>query len=64
MTDADHLVSEECGEAPDADKESDWNRDVALRADIAILDQVENLEEKVAGASMQLKVRMLKIMRK
>merc|ERR1719188_42482 len=42
------------GEAPPPDKPRKWNREVALRVDKYILEQVEALEDKVAAASMQV----------
>ena len=40
-----------------ADDPNSWNKEVALRADKYILEQVEALEDKVASASMQVPVR-------
>ena len=42
------------GDAPPADRPKKWNREVALRVDKYILEQVEALEDKVASASMQV----------
>ena len=42
------------GDAPPPDKPKKWNREVALRVDKYILEQVEALEDKVAAASMQV----------
>ena len=42
------------GGAPPADKPKKWNREVALRVDKYILEQVEALEDKIASASMQV----------
>lgn len=43
--------------APAADVPVQWSDDVALRVDLAILEQVEAMEDRVANASMQVKVR-------
>lgn len=40
--------------APPTDKPGDWSKQVALRVDKYILEQVEALEDKVASASMQV----------
>ncbi|KPU75750.1 uncharacterized protein Dana_GF12391, isoform E [Drosophila ananassae] len=37
------------------DKPNDWNPKVAKRVELALLEQLESLEDKVASASMQLK---------
>ena len=42
--------------APVADVPMRWSDDVALRVDLAILEQVEAMEDRVANASMQVKV--------
>ena len=42
------------GGAPPPDKPKKWNREVALRVDKYILEQVEALEDKIANASMQV----------
>ena len=42
------------GDAPPPDKPKKWNREVALRVDKYILEQVEALEDKIASASMQV----------
>merc|ERR1719245_1670523 len=42
------------GEHPMPDPKGDWSREVALRVDKFILEQVEALEDKVASASMQV----------
>ncbi|GFY49814.1 bromodomain adjacent to zinc finger domain protein 2B [Trichonephila inaurata madagascariensis] len=55
ITDMDKEVSKCLGGAPDPDPSDFWYRDVALRVDMSILEQVENLEEKVDGSSMQVK---------
>ncbi|XP_067003297.2 bromodomain adjacent to zinc finger domain protein 2B isoform X3 [Anabrus simplex] len=55
ITDADHKVAALPGGAPLADEPRDWLIAVALRVDVAMLEQVETLEEKVANASMQVK---------
>ena len=39
-----------------ADKPGSWSKEVALRVDKYILEQVEALEDKVASASMQVPV--------
>ncbi|XP_065166664.1 bromodomain adjacent to zinc finger domain protein 2B isoform X6 [Atheta coriaria] len=41
--------------APRPDERGEWNEVVAQRVDIALLEQVEALEDKVANASMQQK---------
>lgn len=41
---------------PQPDAADDWNYTVALRVDMAVLEQVEAMEDKVANASMQVKV--------
>jgi hypothetical protein len=56
ITDMDHKISALPGGAPLKDTHSDWLPDVALRVDVMILEQVEALEDKVANASMQVKV--------
>jgi hypothetical protein len=40
---------------PKPDNFEDYSSEVAMRLDLSTLDQVEELEEKVAGASMQIK---------
>jgi hypothetical protein len=52
----DHKISALPGGAPLKDTHSDWLPDVALRVDVMMLEQVEALEDKVANASMQVKV--------
>jgi hypothetical protein len=52
----DHKISALPGGAPLQDIYSDWLPDVALRVDVMMLEQVEALEDKVANASMQVKV--------
>jgi hypothetical protein len=52
----DHKISALPGGAPLKDTYSDWLPDVALRVDVMMLEQVEALEDKVANASMQVKV--------
>ncbi len=42
---------------PAPDVPGKWSREVALRVDKYILEQVEALEDKVASASMQVPVR-------
>ncbi|XP_039147377.1 bromodomain adjacent to zinc finger domain protein 2B isoform X4 [Drosophila simulans] len=37
------------------DKKGDWNPKVAKRVELALIEQLESLEDKVASASMQLK---------
>lgn len=56
ITDMDHKISALPGGAPLKDTYSDWLPDVTLRVDVMILEQVEALEDKVANASMQVKV--------
>ncbi|XP_022241135.1 bromodomain adjacent to zinc finger domain protein 2B-like isoform X2 [Limulus polyphemus] len=55
ITDLDSSISKKVGGAPDPDKEDQWSPEVALRMDLSILEQIEVMEEKVAGASMQVK---------
>ncbi|KAF8781843.1 Bromodomain adjacent to zinc finger domain like protein [Argiope bruennichi] len=55
ITDMDKEISKCAGGAPDPDPEDFWYKDIALRVDMGILEQVENLEEKVDGSSMQVK---------
>lgn len=45
------------GGAPEQEPADFWYSEIALRVDMGILEQVENLEEKVDGSSMQIKVR-------
>lgn len=52
----DREVSAKIGAAPDPDPSDYWLPAVALRVDLAILELVESLEDKIAGASMQIKV--------
>jgi len=56
ITDMDHKISALPGGAPLKDTYCDWFPDVALRVDVMMLEQVEALEDKVANASMQVKV--------
>ncbi|KFM75592.1 Bromodomain adjacent to zinc finger domain protein 2B, partial [Stegodyphus mimosarum] len=55
LTDLDKEIANLVGGAPDPDPPDFWYRNIALRVDMAILEQVENLEEKVDGSSMQVK---------
>ncbi|GIY66254.1 bromodomain adjacent to zinc finger domain protein 2B [Caerostris extrusa] len=55
INDMDKEVSKCVGGAPEPDPPDFWYRDIALRVDMGILEQVENLEEKVDGSSMQVK---------
>ncbi|XP_076324451.1 bromodomain adjacent to zinc finger domain protein 2B-like isoform X5 [Tachypleus tridentatus] len=55
ITELDREISKKEGGAPDRDKEDDWSPEVASRMDLGILEQIEVMEEKVAGASMQVK---------
>lgn len=41
---------------PPRDGPEQWNYDIAMRVDMALLEQVETMEDKVANASMQIKV--------
>lgn len=41
---------------PSRDSSDTWNYSVALRVDMSLLEQVEAMEDKVANASMQVKV--------
>ncbi|XP_014245152.1 bromodomain adjacent to zinc finger domain protein 2B-like isoform X4 [Cimex lectularius] len=56
-TKSDFKQEEDCPEdfVSNVDSPDDWSEETALRIDLAILTQVEALEEKVASASMQLK---------
>ena len=56
ITDMDHKISALPGGAPLRDSPSESFNDVALRCDVMLLEQVEALEDKVANASMQVKV--------
>lgn len=52
------LKREESGELVEymqPDKPGDWNPKVARRVELALLEQLESLEDKIASASMQLK---------
>lgn len=42
--------------APSSEVPVQWSHDAALRVDLAILEQVEAMEDRVANASMQVKV--------
>ncbi|XP_064471785.1 bromodomain adjacent to zinc finger domain protein 2B-like isoform X2 [Ornithodoros turicata] len=55
ITERDREVSEKHGGAVPPDYEDQWSPEVALRVDLTVLEQVEILEEKVVGASMQAK---------
>lgn len=56
ITDMDSEILDECDHgAPENHDDSDWNKDVALRFDRNVLEQIENLEEKIAGSSMQIR---------
>ncbi|XP_071035935.1 bromodomain adjacent to zinc finger domain protein 2B isoform X6 [Parasteatoda tepidariorum] len=55
ITDQDQEVSKMVGNAPELEPADFWYPDIALRVDMGILEQVENLEEKVDGSSMQIK---------
>lgn len=55
ITEADANVSQMPDGAPLRDLPGYWDRAVAQRVDNLILEQVENLEDKVANASMQVK---------
>ncbi|CAL1274242.1 unnamed protein product [Larinioides sclopetarius] len=55
ITDMDKEISKCVGGAAEPDPEDFWYKDIALRVDMGILEQVENLEEKVDGSSMQVK---------
>jgi hypothetical protein len=56
ITDEDHKVSALPGGAPLRDSPDAWSIKVALRVDMLMLEQVEALEDRVANASMQIKV--------
>nr|XP_024218419.1 bromodomain adjacent to zinc finger domain protein 2B isoform X4 [Halyomorpha halys] len=49
------IKEDDDGKISEPDPPESWNREVALRVDLAALVAVEALEEKVASASMQLK---------
>ena len=49
-------VEEEVPGAPVRDPRGSWSREVALRVEKHILEQIEGLEDKVASASMQIPV--------
>jgi hypothetical protein len=53
LEDVEDLVILPCG-VPAPDKPGKWSKEVALRVDKYILEQVEALEDKVASASMQV----------
>ncbi|KAL1426598.1 hypothetical protein MTO96_018181 [Rhipicephalus appendiculatus] len=55
ITDLDREVSEKHGGAPPPDYEDQWSPDVALRVDLAMLAQVEALEQRLFGACMEVK---------
>ncbi|XP_076309038.1 bromodomain adjacent to zinc finger domain protein 2B-like isoform X1 [Tachypleus tridentatus] len=55
ISDTDRESCTKSGGAPDSDKEDQWSPEVSLRVDLAILEHVEDMEEKVARASMQMK---------
>ena len=44
------------GGAPIPDEDDAWSRETALRGDLLVLEQIEALEDRVASASMQVKV--------
>lgn len=50
----DVKVEEEVAGAPVRDPRGSWSREVALRVEKQILEQIEGLEDKVASASMQV----------
>lgn len=49
--------SDECLSPPPEESDSldDWNKDLALRLDVSVLEQIEALEEKIASSSMQIR---------
>lgn len=63
ITDLDRFIAENCafgapkeGKCPhDICSDSEWCKEVALRFDIAVLEQIEALEEKIATSSMQIR---------
>lgn len=55
ITELDREVSEKHGGAPPPDYEDQWSPDVALRVDLAMLAQVEALEQRLFGACMEVK---------
>jgi hypothetical protein len=46
---------------PKPDEVGSFSVDVALRLDLSTLEQIEELEEKVANASMQIKVSLARL---
>ncbi|RWS29696.1 bromodomain adjacent to zinc finger domain protein 2B-like isoform X6 [Leptotrombidium deliense] len=56
ITELDRKISQECPfGAPRPQSDDEWNREVAVRLDVAVLEQIEALEEKVASSSMQIR---------
>ncbi|XP_077483025.1 bromodomain adjacent to zinc finger domain protein 2B-like isoform X4 [Amblyomma americanum] len=55
ITDLDREVSEKHGGAPPPDYEDQWSPEVALRVDMAILAQVEALEDRLFEAFLEVK---------
>lgn len=56
VNEADNRIAASPLGVPQPDTPDDWNHDVALRVDMSVLEQVEAMEDKVANASMQVKV--------
>jgi len=56
ISDLDRKISQErLNGAPQSISNDTWSREVALRLDILVLEQIEALEEKVATSSMQIR---------
>ncbi|RWS11594.1 bromodomain adjacent to zinc finger domain protein 2B-like isoform X13 [Dinothrombium tinctorium] len=56
ITDLDRKISQECPfGAPPPQRDDEWSREVALKLDISVLEQIEALEEKIASSSMQIR---------
>lgn len=55
ISELDRKICEEWLGAPQCDNPEDYNEDVACRFDVAVLEQVEALEEKIANSSMQIR---------
>ena len=55
ITDLDRLICEGCPFGAPQPSETDFNPQVALRVDLAVLQQIEDLEERIASSSMQVR---------
>lgn len=55
ITDLDRLICEGCPFGAPQPSENDFSPEVALRVDITVLQQIEDLEEKIATSSMQVR---------